>query len=267
MHVYIKQMFKYSLLASFFDKIIINAELFTRAEAAHVWQEDDAAELLDYVISRNAFIKINENGYYRYHHMLLYVTRERFKALPERERVSVLKRMGEWYLKQVEYMLAGKYFFRAGDWDGLLEAVRRDRGKSINGEHQEEFVKWSSECPPEMLAQDLDAVLVMMRKLFSFQQIPEMLCLRGILTESLSQDSSMSEAERNNYLGECELVMSLLKYNDISAMSELHRRACSLMNRVSRSICSVDTLRGCGAPGNEPVHTDAPHSKAAGAVS
>lgn len=212
------------------------AELFTRAQAAHVWQEDDAAELLDYVISRNAFIKINENGYYRYHHMLLYVTRERFKALPERERVSVLKRMGEWYLKQVEYMLAGKYFFRAGDWHGLLEAVRRDRGKSVNGEHQEEFVKWSSECPPEMLAQDLDAVLVMMRKLFSFQQIPEMLCLRGILTESLRHDSSMSEAERNNYLGECELVMSFLKYNDISAMSELHRRACSLMSRVSRSI-------------------------------
>ena len=212
------------------------ADMFTRAQASYVWGEDDAAELLDYVVSRNAFIKMNENGFYRYHHMLLHVTRARFKELPERERIEVYRRMGEWHLKQAEYMTAGKFFFMAGEWEGLLEAVRRDRGKSVNGEHQEEFVKWSSECPPEKLASDLDAVLIMMRKLFSFQQIPEMLRLRVILMDSLSRDALMSEADRNNYLGECELVMSFLKYNDISAMSELHRRACSLMNRVSRTI-------------------------------
>ena len=212
------------------------ADMFTRSQAAYIWEGDDAGELLDYVTSRNAFIKMNENGFYRYHHMLLHVARARFDELQERERVNVMKRMGEWYLKQMEYVYAGKFFFKAGEWNGLLEAVRRDRGKSINGEHQEEFIKWSSECPPEKLAKNLDAVLVMMRKLFSFQQIPEMLRLRGILMESLRQDCSMDESEKNNYLGECELVMSFLKYNDISAMSDMHRSACSLMNRVSRSI-------------------------------
>ncbi len=212
------------------------ADMFTCAQAEYIWEGDDAAQLLEYVSSRNAFIKMNENGSYRYHHMLLHVARARFEELPERERMRVLKRMGEWYLKQAEYVHAGKFFFRAGDWSGLLEAVRRDRGKSINGEHQEEFVKWSSECPPEKLAQDLDAVLVMMRKLFSFRQIPEMLRLHGILMERLKSDRSLNEEDRNNYRGECELVMSFLKYNDISAMSELHRSACSLMNRVSRSI-------------------------------
>ncbi len=212
------------------------ADMFTRSQASCVWGDDDAAELLEYVVSRNAFIKMNENGFYRYHHMLLQVTRARFEALTERERLEVYSRMGEWYLKQAEYMTAGKFFFMAGAWDGLLEAVRRDRGKSVNGEHKEEFVRWSSECPPEKLANDLDAVLIMMRKLFSFQQIPEMLRLRGILMDSLHHDMTMSEADRNNYLGECELVMSFLKYNDISAMSELHRSACSLMSRVSRTI-------------------------------
>lgn len=212
------------------------ADMFTRVQASYVWGEDDAAELLDHVVSRNAFIKMNENGFYRYHHMLLHVARARFEELPERERIDVYRRMGEWYLKQAEYMASGKFFFMAGEWDGLLEAVRRDRGKSVNGEHQEEFVKWSSECPHEKLAHDLDAVLIMMRKLFSFQQIPEMLRLRGILMESLNNDMTVSEADKNNYLGECELVMSFLKYNDISAMSELHRNACSLMNRVSRTI-------------------------------
>ena len=119
--------------------LVVNsvADIFTRAQASYVWGEVDAAELLDYVVSRNAFIKMNENGFYRYHHMLLHVTRARFEELPERERIGVYRRMGEWYLKQAEYMSAGKFFFMAGEWYGLLEAVRRDRGKIVYGEHQE----------------------------------------------------------------------------------------------------------------------------------
>ena len=91
------------------------ADMFTRAQASYVWGEDDAAELLDYVVSRNAFIKMNENGFYRYHHMLLHVTRARFKELPERERIEVYRRMGEWHLKQAEYMAAGKCGFMVGE--------------------------------------------------------------------------------------------------------------------------------------------------------
>lgn len=41
---------------------------------------------------------------------------------------------------------------------------------------------------------------------------------------------------RENYLGECDLVMSFLRYNDIAAMSVLHRSACKRMTRTTRCI-------------------------------
>ena len=77
---------------------------------------------------------------------------------------------------------------------------------------------------------------MLMRKLYSFRQIPELLRLQKLLLESLQAGSSLSEAEKSNYLGECDLVMSFLRYNDIAAMSELHRSACARMTRTTRCI-------------------------------
>ena len=46
----------------------------------------------------------------------------------------------------------------------------------------------------------------------------------------------MPSAERGNLLGECDLIMSFLCYNDISAMSRLHRSASAQMSRPAISI-------------------------------
>ena len=46
----------------------------------------------------------------------------------------------------------------------------------------------------------------------------------------------MPDSERGNLLGECDLIMSFLCYNDISAMSRLHRSASAQMSRPAISI-------------------------------
>lgn len=46
----------------------------------------------------------------------------------------------------------------------------------------------------------------------------------------------MPEEERGDLLGECDLIMSFLCYNDISAMSRLHRSASQRMSRPAISI-------------------------------
>lgn len=81
-----------------------------------------------------------------------------------------------------------------------------------------------------------DAVCVLMRKLFSFREIPELLRLRALLLDALQPGGAFCEQEQENYLGECDLVMSFLRYNDIAAMSVLHRSACERMTRTTRCI-------------------------------
>jgi LuxR family maltose regulon positive regulatory protein len=56
---------------------------FTAKQAAYLWRHSDADDLLGSLSRNNAFITRNENGIYRYHHMLRQCTRHKFAEKPE----------------------------------------------------------------------------------------------------------------------------------------------------------------------------------------
>ncbi|MFR9273895.1 MAG: LuxR C-terminal-related transcriptional regulator [Clostridia bacterium] len=209
---------------------------FTAEEAAWLWQQPDTEELLESLSQSNAFITRNENGVYRYHHMLRQCVRQKFSLLSAGRQAAAYTRLGDWYLSRQEYVAAELSYHRAGAWGKLLDTLSTDCGKSLGGEYQETLYQWSVECPVSLLMGHPDAVLILMRKLFTFQRIPEMFRLKEVLLKSLDTIATLTEQERQDYLGECELVMSFLKYNDISAMSAHHRNACAMMSRSSRCI-------------------------------
>lgn len=70
-----------------------------------------------------------------------------------------------------------------------------------------------------------------MRRMFTWRQIPKMLELKALLLTAIEEHPELSEEERGNLLGECDLILSFLCYNDISAMSRLHRSASVQMSR------------------------------------
>lgn len=214
---------------------------FTAAQAAWLWQEEDAQPLLESLTRNNAFITADQDGIYRYHHMLRQCTRKRFQHLPESTRALVFRRLGRWYFNRQEFVASEQYFYRAGDWNGLMDALAADCSKSRGGADQQDIFCWSSQCPIPVLQGHPDAVLTLMLKLFTFRRIPEMLRLKRILLSSLEANTTLTEVEKNNYLGECELMMSFLQYNDISAMSAFHRKAGNMMNRTSMTIDSNRT--------------------------
>ena len=74
--------------------------------------------------------------------------------------------------------------------------------------------------------------------MFTWRQIPKMLELKALLLTAIEEHPEMPEEERGNLLGECDLILSFLCYNDISAMSRLHRSASSRMSRPAISIQS-----------------------------
>ena len=80
------------------------------------------------------------------------------------------------------------------------------------------------------------SILVLMRSMFNWRNIPKMLELKALLLASIEEHTALSEKERGNLLGECDLIMSFLCYNDISAMSRLHRSASSQVSRLAISI-------------------------------
>ena len=74
--------------------------------------------------------------------------------------------------------------------------------------------------------------------MFTWHQIPKMLELKELLLASIREHPKLSEEERGNLLGECDLIQSFLMYNDISRMSQFHRSASEKMTRPAISIRS-----------------------------
>ena len=213
------------------------AESFTREQAGHLWQGDDSDTLLDALTQENAFISHDaESGVYRYHNMLRAVVNWHFQAIPKGEQRELLGLLGQWQMEQGEYIQAANTFYDAGDWERLLEAIVLDRSKSFGGEHGPVLTKWSTQCPEQLLLRRPDALLVLMLNLYTYNNIDEMMRIYGLFQRSMEENQTLTPQERNNLLGEAEIMLSFLEFNDISAMSAHHRRACELMDRPSYSM-------------------------------
>lgn len=75
-----------------------------------------------------------------------------------------------------------------------------------------------------------------MRCMFNWRQIPKMMELKELLLITVAEHPEWSQEEKGNLLGECDLILSFLMYNDISAMSRLHRSASAQMSHPAISI-------------------------------
>ena len=127
-------------------------------------------------------------------------------------------------------------YHRSGDYDALLQVVQADAGILLASLKPEDVLDALDKCPAETLKAYPFAILVLMRRMFTWRQIPKMLELKALLLAAIEEHPELPAEERGNLLGECDLIMSFLCYNDISAMSRLHRSASSQMSHPAISI-------------------------------
>lgn len=116
--------------------------------------------------------------------------------------------------------------------------VQKDAGILLASLKPEEVLEVLNRCPVSVLKEYPLAILVLMRCMFNWKNIPKMLELKELLLASIREHPKLSEEERGNLLGECDLIQSFLMYNDISRMSQFHRSASEKMTRPAISIRS-----------------------------
>ena len=213
------------------------ADEFTAEMARFVTDNGDAQELLDLLTAQNAFVKYLPDGVtYRFHHMMKECAERTFLLLPKQKQELYLQRFGSWYESRRQYLHAMSSYRKCGDFDSLLRVVRKDAGILLASLDPQRVLSGIEDCPVDVLKRHPLSILVLMRSMFNWRQIPKMLELKALLLSAIDDNGELSEAERGNLLGECDLIMSFLSYNDISAMSRLHRSASSQMSRIAISI-------------------------------
>ena len=213
------------------------ADEFTVEMAHFVTGDADAEKLLAVLTAQNAFVTCLPDGMtYRFHHMMKECAERTFLTLPKEKQAHCREYFGAWYEEHQQYIQALTAYRKCGNYDALLRVVEKDAGILLSSLNPQTVLDDIAECPVSTLKAHPLALLVLMRSMFNYQNIPKMLELKDLLLTAIQEQPELSPQERGNLLGECDLIMSFLCYNDISAMSRLHRSASSQMSRLAISI-------------------------------
>ena len=213
------------------------ADEFTVEMAQCVTGNGDAGQILSALTEQNAFVTHLPDGVtYRFHHMMKECAERCFLAMEAETQRLYWERFGLWYEQHRQYLHAIAAYRKSENYDALLRVIRSDAGILLASLKPENVLDALEKCPAETLKAYPFAILVLMRRMFTWRQIPKMLELKALLLTAIEEHPELSEEERGNLLGECDLILSFLCYNDISAMSRLHRSASVQMSRPAISI-------------------------------
>ena len=213
------------------------ADEFTVEMARFVTEDADAEKLLSVLTAQNAFVTCLPDGVtYRFHHMMKECAERTFLTLPQEKQAHCRECFGAWYEEHQQYIQALTAYRKSGNYDALLRVVEKDAGILLSSLNPQTVLDDIAACPASVLKAHPLALLVLMRRMFTWRNIPKMMELKELLLTAIREQPELSPQERGNLLGECDLIMSFLCYNDISAMSRLHRSASSQMSRLAISI-------------------------------
>lgn len=215
------------------------ADEFTVEMAQCITGDADAGQILSMLTVQNAFVtRLPDGVTYRFHHMMKECAERSFLAMKAETQQLYWERFGLWYEEHRQYLHAITAYRKSENYNALLRVIRNDAGILLASLKPEDVLTTLDKCPAETLKANPFAILVLMRRMFTWRQIPKMLELKALLLTAIEEHPELSEEERGNLLGECDLILSFLCYNDISAMSRLHRSASSRMSRPAISIQS-----------------------------
>ena len=215
------------------------ADEFTVEMAQAVTGDADAEPLLSMLTAQNAFVtRLPDGMSYRFHHMMKACAERSFLTMAQETQRLYWERFGLWYEQHRQYLHAIAAYQKSENYDALLRVIRSDAGILLASLKPEVVLDALDKCPAETLKAYPFAILVLMRRMFTWRQIPKMLELKALLLTAIEEHPELSAEERGNLLGECDLILSFLCYNDIRAMSRLHRSASAQMSRPAISIQS-----------------------------
>jgi LuxR family maltose regulon positive regulatory protein len=223
-------------------------DTFTLEQASYLWQKGNTEELLDAIVSRNAFVNRDEKTeIYQVHRIFAEFLQQLLNRMEVAKKVQMYRRMAAWYAKTGEYIPSLKYYYLAKDWDALFEVLEEDQGHSMLNEHRNELISFYEECPVPIKEKHPVALLVIAICFFSYNETERFASVCEEICALLQKKENGENQTLCEIGGEFELLLSFTQYNNLEKMGEHIKAACNLMERPAKF---MDTRGGWtfGAP-------------------
>lgn len=214
------------------------ADEFTVEMARAVTALPDAEEVLRALTQQNAFVtRLPDGVSFRFHHMMKECAERLFAQLPAARQTEVWQRYGRWYAQKAQYLHALQAFEHCGDRDAALAVIEADAGDLLASLSPAELLQRLDRCPVEALQRHPLAILVLMRRMFTWQQIPKMMELKALLEAAVAQHPEWPAAERGNLLGAWEKAAVLLERARADAAGQENMTLCCDFLALRLALC------------------------------
>lgn len=183
-----------------------------------------------------------ENSCYTMHTQLQKMLEEKFALLPEERQKEIYLKGGSLAEKAGDRMNTLRFYYRAGAWERLyaMPLTSYNIADTIDETTTPMILDILAHTTHEMKVRYPKSLVPLAFTLFFLGQNEELLRQKDEI-ESVIEECSVSEKEKDAMRGELELLLSFLEYNRIDAMSERHRRALELLGGAATLINNKST--------------------------
>lgn len=217
-------------------------DIFTKDQARHMWNNSNSDALLDDLITRNVFVTYNSrSNTYQIHNIL----NNYLRNLQTKTDSSIIQNRynaaARWFLINDDYVHAMHYAYLAKDFSLLLDAFEKDMGRHTGPDKKDILIEYFTECPENILADRPLAVLIYALSLTTFSEEERFMQICSSFPGWIAESTMLDASEKQRYMGEFEVLLSLTKYNDID---EIHIHQQAAWELLGQPVSFFDTHGG-----------------------
>lgn len=207
---------------------------FTLPLANRIHGEEGTAALLEELQQRNAFIHRDPvTGTWQVHRLFNGFLRDMLDRDDTIDQHRIHQRAGDWLLENGRMLDAMQHFLEAGDCEGFLTALERDRGASIRSDRRDFLINAMDACPEPTLRRHPVAMLVYAMCLTTYNDTVRCAKLCEALGGYVAEGAYDAE-ETARLQSELTLFTSFACYNDAPSMVARCREARSWSEKSVR---------------------------------
>ena len=205
---------------------------FTLEQAQSMWEDQNTGDLLTEIINKNALVSYDSRSKtYHIHGLFREYLQDILNGKQANELSSLYRKAARWALTNGNYAASQEFFYRCGDFEGILSSMEQETAKRFTPEHKDVLKKYIGECPEEIRKRHPYALFVLAVHLFTHQDLEPFYQICREIENNLQTDESLDEARKTQLRGELELLYGGLKYNDLKKMTAHFNKAWALLGR------------------------------------
>ncbi|WP_027398981.1 LuxR C-terminal-related transcriptional regulator [Anaerovorax odorimutans] len=228
---------------------ICQFDVFSLKQAQSLWKKENTEELLKQLLYSNVFITREDIlGRYSFHNIFRLCLREEFEKLPMGIQKKMWRNTGDAMIEEGQLISAMECFYYAGYFDGVMEMLGTDNPRDLRNEHKELLLCCYEACPMEVKIKYPLSILSFCMDMTTRFREPERFA-RGCQDFEIDIQANfrITDDERDQLLGEYQLILSYNAYNNLIKMRQHHEKAFALLREPPRFIHMKNTFT-FGAP-------------------